>query len=152
MAEIEIGILCRQALSKPLPDFNSFQKQVAYGQFDVILSPLKSIGNLLPAMPELNLQDSRLYPVFLWILTRWNTSREACGTKPISPLKLQILPWHADTLHGWREQGFLNEIAPTLFRLLYTCGLRPKEGRESLTENINLETGEILITHTKRNK
>ena len=28
MAEIEIGILCRQALSKPLPDFISFQQQV----------------------------------------------------------------------------------------------------------------------------
>ena len=28
MAEIEIGVLCRQALAKPLPDFNSFQQQV----------------------------------------------------------------------------------------------------------------------------
>ena len=28
MAEIEIGIMCRQALSKPLPDMDSFKKQV----------------------------------------------------------------------------------------------------------------------------
>ena len=28
MAEIEIGIMYRQALAKPLPDFNSFQQQV----------------------------------------------------------------------------------------------------------------------------
>jgi len=28
MAEIEIGIMCRQALAKPLPDLSSFQKQV----------------------------------------------------------------------------------------------------------------------------
>jgi len=28
MAEIEIGIMCRQALAKPLPDMNSFKKQV----------------------------------------------------------------------------------------------------------------------------
>ena len=28
MAEIEIGILCRQDLARPLPDFNSFQQQV----------------------------------------------------------------------------------------------------------------------------
>lgn len=39
-----------------------------------------------------------------------------------------------------------------LFRLIYTCGLRPNEGRELLAENVNLETGEILITHTKHNK
>ena len=28
MAEIEIGIMCRQALAKPLPDFESFENQV----------------------------------------------------------------------------------------------------------------------------
>ena len=28
MAEIEIGIMCRQALAKPLPDLDSFKKQV----------------------------------------------------------------------------------------------------------------------------
>jgi hypothetical protein len=28
MAEIEIGIMCRQALAKPLPDMESFKKQV----------------------------------------------------------------------------------------------------------------------------
>ncbi|GHV42381.1 hypothetical protein FACS189490_11220 [Clostridia bacterium] len=44
------------------------------------------------------------------------------------------------------------EIAPTLFRLTYTCGLRPNESRELLRENVNLKSGEVLITHTKRNK
>jgi len=39
-----------------------------------------------------------------------------------------------------------------MYRLIYACGLRPNEGRELLVENINLEAGEILITHTKRNK
>jgi hypothetical protein len=28
MAEIEIGVMCRQALAKPLPDLNSFKRQV----------------------------------------------------------------------------------------------------------------------------
>ena len=28
MAEIEIGVMCRQALAKPLPDFISFQQQI----------------------------------------------------------------------------------------------------------------------------
>lgn len=57
-----------------------------------------------------------------------------------------------DRLPPTSKEPFLDEIAPVLFRLIYTCGLRPNEGRELLEENINLETGEILITHTKRNK
>lgn len=57
-----------------------------------------------------------------------------------------------DTLPPTKNEPFLNEIVPTLFRLIYTCGLRPNEGRELLTESINFDTGEVLITHTKRNK
>ena len=57
-----------------------------------------------------------------------------------------------DQLPPTKKEPFLNEILPVLFRLIYTCGLRPNEGRELLAENVNLETGEILITHTKRNK
>ena len=57
-----------------------------------------------------------------------------------------------DALPPKKNEPFLHEIAPTLFRLTYTCGLRPNESRELLTENVDLETGEILITRTKRNK
>ena len=57
-----------------------------------------------------------------------------------------------DALPPTRREPFFNEIAPVLFRLIYTCGLRPNEGRELLEKNVNLLTGEILITHTKRNK
>jgi len=49
-------------------------------------------------------------------------------------------------------EGFYTTIAPVLFRLIYTCGLRPNEGRELRRCNINLDTGEILITKTKRHK
>lgn len=43
-------------------------------------------------------------------------------------------------------------MLPVLFRLIYTCGLRPREGRELKRRNINLNTGEILITNTKKKK
>jgi len=43
-------------------------------------------------------------------------------------------------------------VAPVLFRLIYTCGLRPNEGRELLRENVNLETGEIYVTNTKKKR
>lgn len=39
-----------------------------------------------------------------------------------------------------------------MFRLIYTCGLRPAEARTLKTENIYLDSGEVLITGTKRNK
>jgi len=57
-----------------------------------------------------------------------------------------------DRLSVDANEPFLYEIAPVLFRLIYTCGLRPNEGRELLCENIDLDSGEILITHTKQRK
>lgn len=69
-----------------------------------------------------------------------------------SDAELTALFTSIDILPPTRKEPFLNEMLPTLFRLIYTCGLRPNEGRELLTSNINLSTGEVLITHTKRNK
>jgi integrase len=43
-------------------------------------------------------------------------------------------------------------VAPALFRLIYTCGLRPNEGRELKRKHINLDSGEIKITNTKKKK
>jgi len=57
-----------------------------------------------------------------------------------------------DALPPFKDEPYLNEVSPVMFRLIYTCGLRPNEGRELLTENIDLKTGNILITGTKRNK
>jgi integrase len=57
-----------------------------------------------------------------------------------------------DKLPDDKNEHFLTEISPVLFRLIYTCGLRPNEGRELLTENVSLDNGEIIITHTKKNK
>jgi integrase len=57
-----------------------------------------------------------------------------------------------DMLSPFPNEPFLNEIAPVLFRLTYTCGLRPNESRELLRKNIDFGTGEILIANTKRAK
>jgi site-specific recombinase XerD len=57
-----------------------------------------------------------------------------------------------DALLPSNTEPHLGKIAPVLFRLIYTSGLRPNEGRTLLAENVNLETGEVLITHTKFNK
>jgi len=51
-----------------------------------------------------------------------------------------------------KAKPFASVIAPVIFRLIYTCGLRPNEGRELKRANINFSTGEILITKTKRKR
>jgi len=81
----------------------------------------------------------------------------AKGGKPQSPYiftddEMTALFEEIDKLEPTKAEPFLDEIAAVLFRLTYTCGLRPNESRELLTENVNLGTGEILVTHTKRNK
>jgi integrase len=43
-------------------------------------------------------------------------------------------------------------VAPVLFRLLYSCGLRPSEGRLLKRENINLQSGVIKIPESKGHK
>ena len=56
MAEIEISIMSRQALAKPLPDFDSFCRQVRSWTLrrNSAATPLaaKSIGNSVPLTPE----------------------------------------------------------------------------------------------------
>ena len=52
-----------------------------------------------------------------------------------------------------RNNTYFNHIVvPVIFRLIYTCGLRPNEGRELKWQHVNLDTGEILITGTKHHK
>lgn len=59
----------------------------------------------------------------------------------------------ADALKNVRRTNLYDGvIAPVLFRLLYTCGLRPNEGRQLKRSHINFETGEILIEHNKQKK
>jgi len=51
-----------------------------------------------------------------------------------------------------RENSTEFFVAPVMFRLIYTCGLRPNEGRELLRENVNLDNGELYVTNTKKKK
>jgi len=57
-----------------------------------------------------------------------------------------------DKLQADKKEPFLNQIAPTLFRLTYTCGLRPNEVRELLRENVDLKSGTVTILNTKHLK
>ena len=54
----------------------------------------------------------------------------------------------------FRARG--NRLLPltlsTYFRLTYTCGLRPREGRELKRGDVDLRTGEIQIANSKRHR
>ena len=66
--------------------------------------------------------------------------------------ELSSLFCEIDKLKPTKKEPFISEIAPVLFRLIYTCGLRPNEGRAIEYADVNLDTGELLITNTKRAK
>lgn len=57
-----------------------------------------------------------------------------------------------DSLPESDRVPYSKQMLPVLFRLIYTCGLRPQEGRELKRRNINFDTGSILITNTKKKK
>lgn len=57
-----------------------------------------------------------------------------------------------DRLPPSKNEPFWNEIAPVLYRLTYTCGLRPNESRSLLCENMDLKSGIITIVKAKGNK
>lgn len=61
------------------------------------------------------------------------------ATTDTVPLRYEVDPWVA-------------EVAPVMFRMLYTCGLRPNEVREIKCADVNLQTGEVLIRHNKELK
>lgn len=69
-----------------------------------------------------------------------------------SDLELKNLFEQIDHAVATADYPYKPYILPVLFRLIYTCGLRPNEGRELLCRNINLDSGEILITKTKHHK
>ena len=66
--------------------------------------------------------------------------------------ELRRLFYAIDLITPTKTEPFIHVMAPVLFRLIYTCGLRPNEGRELKCENVHLESGEILITNTKKKK
>jgi integrase len=83
---------------------------------------------------------------------KYSPSRTAFIPYVFTDDELSALFTEIDRLPSNGSNSFFHEIAPVLFRLIYTCGLRPNEGRELLTENINLVSGEIFIRKTKQKK
>lgn len=59
----------------------------------------------------------------------------------------------ADQLQSWHcGDPFVKGVAPVIFRLIYTSGLRPQEACNLIDSDVDLESGEILIRVNKRKK
>lgn len=69
-----------------------------------------------------------------------------------TPEELRALFAAIDKVKPSLKQPYLPIILPTMFRLIYSCGLRPNEGRELLRDSIDFETGAIRIVDTKGKK
>ena len=69
-----------------------------------------------------------------------------------TPEELRALFAAIDKVKPSLRHPYLPIILPTMFRLIYSCGLRPNEGRELLRDNIDFETGAIRIINTKGKK
>lgn len=66
-----------------------------------------------------------------------------------TPEELRALFAAIDKVKPSLKHPYLPIILPTMFRLIYSCGLRPNEGRELLRDSIDFETGAIRIVNTK---
>jgi len=69
-----------------------------------------------------------------------------------TPEELRALFAAIDKVKPSLKHPHLSVILPTMFRLIYSCGLRPNEGRELLCDSIDFETGAIRIVNTKGKK
>lgn len=70
----------------------------------------------------------------------------------LSDSELSDLFYQIDHISNTEDDCLKKCTASVLFRLIYTCGLRPGEGLKIKKNNVNLETGEILIEQGKHKK
>ena len=86
MAEVEIGIMSRQALGKPLPDLESFKQQIRTWTIRCNAECAKI--NWQFKAQDVRIKLARLYPVTVWKLHRYSTREclkiKKC-TKPLFP-------------------------------------------------------------------
>jgi len=69
-----------------------------------------------------------------------------------TPEELSAIFSVLDQLQPSNKSPVRHLVAPVMFRMIYCCGLRPKEGRTILRRNVDLKTGRIVIQNTKKHK
>lgn len=70
----------------------------------------------------------------------------------LSDSELSELFYQIDRIDNSKKDCLKRCTAAVLFRLIYTCGLRPGEGLRLKKKDVNLETGEVFIEQGKHKK
>lgn len=81
--------------------------------------------------------------------------REKSTFVPYIPSSYEVSAFFdaADQMHSWHcGDKFVPYVAPVIFRLMYTSGLRPQEACTLVDRDVNLSTGQILIRVNKKKK
>lgn len=122
--------------------------EVAINSFRDYATPIRQFGLYLCAVGAADgaYEDAYVLP------EKYAPNTGACNAYIFTDSEMTELFNAIDDLSPIKSAPQMNVVAPVMFRLIYTCGLRPNEGRELLAENVDLKTGVILITGTKRNK
>ena len=91
--------------------------------------------------------DAYEYPT-----NNWSRANGRVLPHMFTPQELRTLFSAIDKVKPTLKHPYLPIILPTMFRLIYSCGLRPNEGRELLRDNIDFASGAIRIINTKGKK
>lgn len=132
------------------PQADILSKEVVRGWFDHELrrsdKDLRHRGDVLRSFAKYMGGDSYILPADL----------TAIPEKPYSPYIMDDRELSAffGAVDSYRDgkDPFVHVTFSVLLRLIYSCGLRPGEGRTLRTEDIDLMTGEILIRENKCHK
>lgn len=92
-------------------------------------------------------KEAYVIPTFLF--------REKSAFAPFIPTDLELSAFFeaADEMKPWVNcDKFSPYVAPVIFRLMYTSGLRPQEACLLEDHDVNLMTGEVLIRRNKKKK
>jgi integrase len=134
------------------PSASELTSDIVHGWFDAETNKTNGINATATAIRQFGKYLNAIGENAYVLPDKYSSSCQACVPYNFTDDELTALFRSIDALPSEDNEPFINEVAPVLFRLIYTCGLRPNEGRELLSENINLKTGEVLITRTKRHR
>jgi len=145
---IKFDIFC----TEHYPNSSELTSEIVYSWLDAETSSAHCLAALSSAVRQFGKYLNAVGETAYVLPEKFATHKASYLPYNFTDYELTALFASIDNMPPDKGEPFLTEIVPVLFRLIYTCGLRPNEGRELLAENINLNNGEILITRTKMNK
>jgi integrase len=127
--------------------------EIVYGWLDAETSISPSqINERACTIRQLGLYLTAIDEEAFVLTEKFGTNRTRSLPYNFTDGELTALFTEIDRLPADKGEPFLDEIVPTLFRLTYTCGLRPNEVRGLLHECVDFNTGVITILNSKRHK